>query len=316
MKRYASILGAAVLACVVSVAMGQGGGGGGGGGGGFGGAGGRGGGGFGGGGGRGPGGPAAMLGIDTNFYTTEFDIMSQQLTLTDDEKTKVKDKVDTMNTELQTYVQNNMAQLGRGRGGRARNGAAAAGGAGATAGAPGDLTPAQIKFAEDYLQIADGHQVKITAELTPDQRVQWETFKLNRVLEPRLRPVGLTDDQKDKVKAIVDDTVKQMLALTDGKDIETLEGRLFRKVVSDVLTESQAARLLDSPPNPMGGRGGPGGAGGFGAGGGGGGNFGGGGGGGGGRGRGGGNGGGGGGGGAGGAVAGATDTTAARGIRP
>ena len=249
MNRLLTIFSAALVAGSVTVASGQGGGGQGGGG--FnnrGGGGGGGGGGANGGAAAGRGGPAAM-GLDVNFYTNEYDTMLQQLTFSDEQKTKVKAQVDAMNSELQTYVQNNQAQLGRGRG-RGARGAAGANGAGA-------MTAQVQAFVDGYQQIADGHQLKIDAELTADQRVQWETFKLNRVLDPRLQFVGLTDDQRDKVKGLVDDTAKAIVALTDGTEIETLEGRLVRKVVGEVLTEPQAAKLLNEGTGPMaGGRGG------------------------------------------------------------
>jgi len=71
------------------------------------------------------------LGLDVNFYTNEYSIMLQQLTLGDDQKPKVKDKADAMNTELQTFLQNAQTTGRGGRGGRGAGRGAAPGALGA-----------------------------------------------------------------------------------------------------------------------------------------------------------------------------------------
>ena len=198
--------------------------------------------------------------------------MVQQLNLTDDEKPKVNYAVDTMNKEIDTFMQNAQGQMagrgGRGGGRAARADAVAAGaGGGGAADATGGQQAVMAKLQDDLLLLVDGHQIKIDAELTPEQKVTWETFKMNRLLQPRIALLSLTDDQQQKVKGLVDDTVKAMVALTDGKDVQTMNGQLYRKLVGDILTETQAAKLLEGPAGPpMGGRGGQGG-GGFGGGG-------------------------------------------------
>jgi hypothetical protein len=217
------------------------------------------------------------LGLNIPFYQNEFTIMSQQLTLSDDAKPKLQEKVNTMNAELQTFLQNSMANLGGGvRGNRAGRGR---GGAGATpqpaADTSGQLTPEQIKIRDDFQLLADQHQLKIDSDLTDDQKLSWESYKLNLWLKPHLNGLQLSDDQKDKVRSYVTDTAKAIIALTDGKDMETLEGRLFRKIIADILTEPQAAVVMQqlpatTPPAPLGGgvagaAGGVGGGGGFGA---------------------------------------------------
>ena len=222
-------------------------GGGGGGGGGFGG-------GPGGGGGFGaPAGGTNALGINTNFYTNEYDLMSAQVTLTDDQKPKVKARVDAMNSELQALlltVQNvTPAAGGFGGGGGGRGGAPAA------TSAP--LTPEQVKARDDYRFLADQHQVKINSELTDAQKLQWETYKLNTLLDPKVATLSLTEDQKSKIKVLVAETAKSLAAMTDAKEIDLQEGKLIRKVVAEVLTEPQAARLFELPLGTnAGGRGG------------------------------------------------------------
>ena len=77
-----------------------------------------------------------------------------------------------------------------------------------------------MKRVDDFQTLINEHQIKIDAELTPDQRVTWETFKLERQIDPRMTLMGLSDDQKTKVKSLVDETAKSIAALTDGKEVE------------------------------------------------------------------------------------------------
>jgi hypothetical protein len=104
-----------------------------------------------------------------------------------------------------------------------------------------------LKLQDDLQLLANEHQVLINQALTPEQRLDWETYKLHRVLDPRLQNLGLSDDQKDKVKALVDSTAKALAALTDGKTVQALQGRLFRKLIADVLTDAQIGKLIEGP---------------------------------------------------------------------
>jgi len=107
--------------------------------------------------------------------------------------------------------------------------------------------PTVLKLQDDLQHLVNEHQVLLNQVLTPAQRVDWETYKLQRVLEPRLQALGLTDDQKDKVKALVDNTAQALAALTDGKTVPTLQGQLFRKLIADVLTDAQIGKLIEGP---------------------------------------------------------------------
>jgi len=224
--------------------------------------------------GAGRGGAAGVIALNRAFYTTEFDTMNQQLKLTDDEKTKLQEKVDTMNKEIDQFLQGAQPQIQTARRG-ARGGAGARGAAGAGAGArgPGGAggpaadgrgagaaalagNPMVLKLQDDLQTLINEHQVLINQALTPEQRVDWETYKLTRVLDPRWQNLGLTDDQKDKIKAMVDDTAKQLAALTDGKTVTELQGKLFRKIMADVLTDAQMGKMMSGTvPVQGGGRG-------------------------------------------------------------
>ena len=85
----------------------------------------------------------------------------------------------------------------------------------------------------------------INQALTPEQRLAWESFKLHRVLDPRLRPLALTDDQQTKVKTLVDAVAKSLAELKDGKTVQTLQGQLFRKIIADVLTDNQVGKFME-----------------------------------------------------------------------
>jgi hypothetical protein len=220
-----------------------------------------------------PGGTTNSLGINTAFYTNEYELLAAQVTLTDAQKPKVRARVDAMNSELTALLNALPSPAPAGRGGPGGfGGGAAPGGRGATA-SPA-LTPEQVKARDDYRFAANQHQVRINSELTEPQRVQWETYKLNTLLEPKTATLNLTDDQKEKIAHLVAETATALAAMTDARDIDTHEGKLVRRVVAEVLTDPQAARLFELPLGtnsggrgaiggaPSGGRGGRGGRGG------------------------------------------------------
>ncbi len=173
--------------------------------------------------------------------------MQAQLTLSAEQKPTIQTKVITMNSELQSFIQN--AQRTTGVAGGA---GAARGGRGAAPVAPWrrrwrapgtlgtTLTTQQLKLRDDFLTLANGHQVKINAELTDDQKLQWETYKINYWLAPHLSGISLSEDQKDKIKTLVEDTAKATGKAADAAEIETQLGRLYRKIMGNVLTEPQA----------------------------------------------------------------------------
>ena len=66
--------------------------------------------------------------------------------------------------------------------------------------------------------------------------------------------MGLNSEQQEKVKGIVDEGGKALAKVTDVKQLQVEEGKVVRKIVADVLTDEQAARLMRAPM--PGGRGG------------------------------------------------------------
>ena len=195
-------------------------------------------------GGAGRGAAPAALALNRAFYATELDTMAQQLPLTDDEKARLRDKIDTMNKEIDTFLQNAQAQIAAARrGARGAGGAAGRGGVGVVL----NGNPTVTKLQDDLQLLANEHQVLINQVLTPAQRLDWETYKLHRVLDPRLQSLGLTDDQQDKVKSLVDNTAQALAALAEGKTVQALQGQLFRKLIADVLTDAQIGKLIEGP---------------------------------------------------------------------
>ena len=71
----------------------------------------------------------------------------------------------------------------------------------------GNLSASIQKLTDDY-NAGVQHQVKIDGDLTDTQKIQWESFKLHRVIDLRLAAAALTDDQTAKIKSLVDDTAK------------------------------------------------------------------------------------------------------------
>jgi len=93
----------------------------------------------------------------------------------------------------------------------------------------------------------------IDADLTDDQKVQWETYKINASLNPKLQVIALTDEQKGKIKKLVEDAAKAITKLTEGNEIPVVVGKLYEKIFADVLTDPQSAWMLQAltPSNQL-----------------------------------------------------------------
>jgi hypothetical protein len=196
--------------------------------------------------------PGGMA-LNRAFYATEMETLAQQVTLTEAQRAKLLIKIDTMNREIDTFLQNAPAQIaaargrgaagargaGAGRGGRAGRGANAA-----IPAARGGPNPMVLQLQDELQLLINQHQVLINQELTPEQRITWETYLLHRTLDPRILPLSPTDDQNDKIKTLIDKTANALAELTDGKTMGAIQGQLYRKLVADVLTDAQVGRLF------------------------------------------------------------------------
>ena len=197
---------------------------------------------------RGPGvgGGQAAAALNREFYASEMETLVQVLPITDAQKAKLQEKVNTMNREIDTFLQDAPAQVAaaRGRGGRGANPGRAGRGAATAPPVAGTPNPAVVRLQDDLQQLIDQHQILIDQELTPEQRVPWENYKLQRILNPRLRPLSLTDDQQDKIRGLLEQTAAALAASADSKAFAALQGKLFRKIVADVLTDAQVSRFV------------------------------------------------------------------------
>lgn len=224
--------------------------------------------------GAGGGGAAATPRVVPSPFQNQLDQMDKELKLTDDEKTKIKALIDTMNTEikdLQTDIATQRQALMRG----------AFGQGGAQTPEERDALRKKMqdqatKNQDEYQTLVNENQAKVDAALTPEQRLTWEAFKLKTAFLARAASLDLTDDQKTKVGDIAKEFAQALADLKDAKDLaayNTIYGKFYRKVIIDVLTEVQAGKLIAQGQPLLGGTAGGGGPGGFGGGGFGGGGF-------------------------------------------
>jgi hypothetical protein len=196
-----------------------------------------------------------------NLYANQYALMETNLKLTDEQKPKIKAKVDAMVAELEqfdTTAQEAMrgARAGGGGGRGGRGGAAMAGGE-----AIGDRLRGLVS---DYQKLVAKHQAAIDAELTPEQKTSWETLKLDRALEGRIVLMGLSGDQRTKLKEMIaaaGKAIAELPDLTDIAAIEDVQGKLSKRITAEVLTDGQASMLMGGEPLPpvlqmIGGRGG------------------------------------------------------------
>jgi Spy/CpxP family protein refolding chaperone len=192
-----------------------------------------------------------------NPFANMFEQMDRVLNLTEDQKPKVKEQVDELNKDIEDLRTSSMEKI--------RAAMAAAQGGNDPEKARQDWQDTIKQVNEDYQKIMAAHQTKISALLTDDQRVTWESFKLMRALQQRFGPVDLTDVQRQQIRQLVEDAGKDLAAAKDEAATAAITGKVVKKVVADILTEEQAAKLVATNPPPLGigpggmGPGGPGG---------------------------------------------------------
>jgi Spy/CpxP family protein refolding chaperone len=184
-----------------------------------------------------------------------YDQMVEQLNLTDDQKPKIKVQTDAMQkaiTDFQTQSREKMT---------------AATDQASRQAAMDEVTQLRTTTEASLAKI----QTDINAILTPEQQTTWEGFKANQAITNRLNMLQLTDDQKAKIKELATAAGKEIADAKTPDDALAAKGKLVKKILTDVLTDAQMARLvglqttlLPAFGGGFGGPGGPGGAGGAG----------------------------------------------------
>lgn len=195
-------------------------------------------------------------------YANQYDVMIRELSLTDEQKPKVKAKVDEMNKELDEFREDAGTRM---------RGMFQPGGDGNREEAMKKMQETMLKIGEDQQKLVAEHQSRINAELTAEQREKWEVYKLTRTVNDRLRMMNPTAEQNEKIKPLILASAKEIVALKDEKDtkaVATIHGNLVKKILNDVLTPEQVGMLIGSGNQMqplmnmfggMGGGGGPGG---------------------------------------------------------
>lgn len=168
-----------------------------------------------------------------NVIVTQLDLA--KVGLTEDQKPKVKEKCDEVEKTLKDF----QTQI------REKRAAAFPGGNGGNV----DRSAMQQAMTEirDLTTQADEAfakgQHEIDALLTPEQQNAWEGFKLDRALTARFNMIQLTDEQKAKIKEMTAEVGKDIAAATDVKTTLEIKGKVTKKIMSDVLTDEQIAKL-------------------------------------------------------------------------
>lgn len=168
--------------------------------------------------------------------------------LTEEQKTKLKSLGDEFREAMEDFgaeVQEKMRDLRGGGGGQ-------------------DWEQVREEFQklnEERENMVRKFDQEMLAVLTPEQRATWETYRLNQMLNDRLRGARLTDEQKAKVAELAKTTGKSLAEAKDAKERNATIGKLLKQIVAEVLTDEQMVRILEPQPFQMMGRpGGPGGA--------------------------------------------------------
>ena len=209
-----------------------------------------------------PGGPAARPGMMPGMNggrlmavrLNPYDQMVEELSLTDDQKPKLKEICDAQEKtlrDLQKQAGDKMREAMDNQDDQA-----------ARRQAMEESRKISLQMEETYTR----NQAAIKAILTADQQATWEGVKAGQSIEGRFGMAQLTDDQKAKIEELAKAAGKDISAAKDEAAALEVKGTLAKKVIAEILTNEQAAKLagLDNSLMPGGtmGRMGAGGAGG------------------------------------------------------
>ena len=166
-----------------------------------------------------------------------YDTMAKVVTLTADQQPKFDAAVTALETALQDFdTKNNMSQL------RADRSAAQKAG---DKDKVKDLT-AQIKPLEDQRKALEAPlKQAIIDVLTPEQKHTWSVYEVQTGIDNRLKKLILTDDQKTKIKGLVETAVsdRDKIAATDERGRRAVMTKLYDDIEQTVLTDDQRTQL-------------------------------------------------------------------------
>lgn len=181
--------------------------------------------------------PAKEKGAKGAILKGEFAIMASELKLTDDQKAQLAEKVKAKEEAAAKWDAANGEKL------KALMETAK------KAKEAGDK--AASKRAAEELKALRDDQEKATADaeaaimgaLTPEQKAQWDGFKVYRVAMMRFKKCNLTDEQTAKVKAACQDAAKSITPETKAKATQ----ELYKKIEETILTAEQKPLLEKKP---------------------------------------------------------------------
>ncbi len=102
-------------------------------------------------------------------------------------------------------------------------------------------------------KVVGEHYAAVNAILTKDQRVKWQTVRLNGAIMARLSGITLSSQQTEDMKKLVD-AAAETLASLDAKDVKSVavqQGKVLRDVMMNVLTDEQLSQSFLPTPNPF-----------------------------------------------------------------
>lgn len=166
----------------------------------------------------------------------EYAIVAAELKLSDEKKAEFAKAVEALNAARSEWAKANAAKL------EELNKAAKAAREAKDKDKTKELQKQLAELKAQQEKITSDAQAKVRAVLTPEQQAQWEAFTLYRQVLRRYSKAELTDEQKDKAKALAAEAAKQISASTDAKAASALKKDLDQKVAA-LLTPEQTEKM-------------------------------------------------------------------------
>ena len=109
----------------------------------------------------------------------------------------------------------------------------------------------QKKATADYRNLVFNGMTKVYAELTPAQRLHWETYELNRTLFSHYNNVDTTAAQRTQITQAIDATAADLAKATTLAASDQATGKVIKKILNEILPDEQVGLFVRGGPPPI-----------------------------------------------------------------
>jgi Spy/CpxP family protein refolding chaperone len=168
-------------------------------------------------------------------------LMTKECKLSEAVQAQVKEKIDALNTATSTWDKENADKLVAARDEMKKARASQDKDAAKRA---GDSLRALV---DARAQLRADKEGDVLSLLSPEQRQEWESYKLFHLATGTFKSAGLTDEQLPQIRALCDAAAKQLIAAQDDATRRQIRATLLDDCKAKILTDAQREKVKDLP---------------------------------------------------------------------